>query len=344
VQPFTFALQKGHRYAEDDRTEGQKTKRVTIVSLSEPIERPGLLPGTDPRVAWPVYLSGLPAYLNSRVAGQAAAIDRIARAVQAAELGLNEESDRPKCSFLLLGPTGVGKTESAKCFTEYLFGFRSAIEMVFMNEYSTDARLTEFLGRTEGAVRRNPRGATLLFDEIEKAHPRFIDIFLSLLEEGKLTTLSGERISVSKFYLVLTSNLGSGDLAKMENARYAMMERVALEVASEALRPELFARIAERIVFKPLELDVQKNIIESLIKSKLNVLSHYFEMNLSIDSGPVIAFLLRVGYSRSQGARRLLQEVDRQFNFASLNCALTSRKPTEGKFYYDTSLGQLVLR
>jgi ATP-dependent Clp protease ATP-binding subunit ClpA len=70
---------------------------------------------------------------------------RIARAAQAAELGLNDGGNRPKCSFLFLGPTGVGKTESAKCFTEYIFGGRSVLEMVFMNEYSSDARLPDFL-------------------------------------------------------------------------------------------------------------------------------------------------------------------------------------------------------
>ena len=293
---------------------------------------------------WRFYLSGLAGYMKSRITGQEGAIDRIARAVQAAELGLNESGNRPRCSFLLLGPTGVGKTESAKCFTEYLFGSRAALEMLFMNEYSSEARLPQFLQNTEIAIRRHPDGGTLLFDEIEKAHAPLIDIFLSLLEEGELTTFSGKRISISKFYLALTSNLGSGDLAKMENARYAMMERVALDTASQALRPELFARITERIVFKPLGLEVQKSIIDGLIRSKLDLLSRYFAMDLSVDSGPVTAFLLRVGYNRSQGARRLRQEVDRQFNLASLNCALTGTKPSEGKFYYDASAGQLVLK
>jgi ATP-dependent Clp protease ATP-binding subunit ClpA len=298
----------------------------------------------DPEIEWRVYLAGLPSYLASRIAGQAAAIGRIARAVQAAELGLNDEGSRPRCSFLFLGPTGVGKTESAKCFNEYLFGSRSALEMVFMNEYSSDSRLPEFLRRAEAAIRRNPEGTTLLFDEIEKAHPRLIDVFLSLLEEGELTTLSGPRISVSKFYLVLTSNLGSGDLARMESAPYAMMERVALDGASQALRPELFARITERIVFRPLGLDVQKSIIEAMIEAKLKVLSEYFGTKLSIDVGPLTAFLLRVGFNKSQGARRLRQEVDRQFNLASLNYALSDRKPSEGKFYYDSSVGCLVLK
>src|SRR6202166_248173 len=288
----------------------------------------------DPEKAWRFYLSGLASYLESRIAGQSSAMGRIARAVQAAELGLNDEGHRPKCSFLFLGPTGVGKTESAKCFTEYIFGVRAALEMVFMNEYSSDARLPDFLARAEAAIRRNPDGATLLFDEIEKAHPRLIDIFLSLLEEGVLTTLSGDRVSISRLYLVLTSNLGSGDLARMESAPYAMMDRVALEGASHALRPELFARITERIVFRPLSLEVQRGIIEALIEAKLSVLSKFFGMEMSVDSGPVSAFLLRAGYNRSQGARRLRQEVDRQFNLAALSCALSSTRPSEGKFYY----------
>jgi len=298
----------------------------------------------DPEMEWRVYLAGLPNYLESQISGQSAAIGRIARAVQAAELGLNHSENRPRCSFLFLGPTGVGKTESAKRFNEYLFGSRSALEMVYMNEYASDLRLTEFLRRAEAAIRRNPEGTTLLFDEIEKAHVRVIDIFLSLLEEGELTTLSGDRISVSKFYLVLTSNLGSGDLARMESAPYAMMERVALDGASQVLRPELFARITERIVFRPLGLEVQKSIIEALIEAKLKVLSEYFGMNLSVDAGPLTAFLLRMGYNKTQGARRLRQEVDRQFNLASLNYALSCRKPSEGKFYYDSSVGCLVLK
>jgi ATP-dependent Clp protease ATP-binding subunit ClpA len=297
----------------------------------------------DPEIQWRLYLSGLPGYVASRISGQAAAIGKMAQAIQAAELGLNDNGNRPKCSFLFLGPTGVGKTESAKCFTEYVFGSKASLEMIFMNEYSSESRLSEFLRRTEMAIRRSSEGATLLFDEIEKAHVQLIDVFLSLLEEGQLTTLSGNRLSVSKFYLVLTSNLGSGDLTKIENAPYAMMERVALDVASQSLRPELFARITERIVFRPLGLEVQKNIVEALIDAKLKVLSEYFGRQLAVDRGPVMAYLLRVGYNKSQGARRLRQEVDRQFNQAALNWALSYRMPGEGKFYYDSVAG-LVLR
>jgi ATP-dependent Clp protease ATP-binding subunit ClpA len=298
----------------------------------------------NPDVRWRFYLSGLRNFLEARLTGQTMASQRIARAIQAAELGLNDCGKRPKCSFLFLGPTGVGKTESAKCFTEFIFGSRAALEMIFMNEYSSDLRFQEFLERTEAGIRRHPDGTTLLFDEIEKAHPRLIDVFLSFLEEGQFTARSGERISVSKFYVVLTSNLGSGDLAKMENAPAAMLERVAMDIASQSLRPELFARITERIVFRPLGLEAQKEIIEGLIAAKLKVLASYFSRSLSIDRGPVTAFLLRIGYNKAQGVRMLHQEVDRQFNLACLNWALSHRTPTEGRFYYDATAGCLTLR
>jgi ATP-dependent Clp protease ATP-binding subunit ClpA len=295
-------------------------------------------------LGWRTYLAGLREYLEYGIAGQAGAMTRISRAIQSAELGLNSTGPRAKASFLFLGPTGVGKTESAKRFTEYLFGTRSAIELIFMNEYSSDHRFAEFLDRTETAIRRNPQGTTLLFDEIEKAHPRLIDLFLSLLEEGMLTTHNGERLPVSQFYLVLTSNLGSGDLAKMENAPYSMMERVALDVASQSLRPELFARITERIVFRPLGLETQRGIIENLISEKLEILAEHFGIPLSIDRGPVTAFLLRCGYNRAQGARLLKQEIDRQFNIACLRWALIGQSPVEGKFFHDATTGCLVLR
>src|SRR5215471_11296247 len=116
----------------------------------------------DPETAWRYYLSGLQNYLDSRIVGQSVATAKIARAIQASEFGLNETGNRPKCSFLFLGPTGVGKTESAKCFAEYLWGEKTALEMIFMNEYSSDARLKEFLDMTDAAIRRRNIEAVLL--------------------------------------------------------------------------------------------------------------------------------------------------------------------------------------
>src|SRR5258708_12958277 len=124
---------------------------------------------------WYSHLSGLTPALECKIIGQKGAVCRVARAVQAAELGLNERRSQPKASFLFLGPTGVGKTETAKCFSEYIFGSPTGLEMVFMNEYSPHSRFQEFLERTEPAIPRHPNASPLLFDEIEKSHPRLVD-------------------------------------------------------------------------------------------------------------------------------------------------------------------------
>jgi ATP-dependent Clp protease ATP-binding subunit ClpA len=300
------------------------------------------LPDTDRQ--WRAHLSNLEFYLEQRIRGQRQAVRRVTQALQASALGLNAGSAGPRASFLFLGPTGVGKTETAKAFTEYLFGSRASLEMLFMNEYAAATRTPEFLSRLEVAIARNPRGATLVFDEIEKAHPQLIDLFLSLLDEGLFTTASGERLAVKPFYLVLTSNLGSGDLAKMESVPHATMERVALDVARQSLRPELFARITEHIVFRPLDLEVQKQIVDELIVRKMEGLSRYFGRRLTIARGPVAAFLLRLAYNKNQGARMLRQEVERQFNRACLPWALRNEVPPEGHFDYDPGRAGLLLR
>src|SRR6266478_2670583 len=100
--------------------------------------------GLELGLEWCSHLSGLAPTLESKIIGQKGAITRVARAVQAAELGLNERRSQPKASFLFLGPTGVGKTETAKCFSEYIFRSPTALETVFMNEYSSDSRFHEF--------------------------------------------------------------------------------------------------------------------------------------------------------------------------------------------------------
>jgi ATP-dependent Clp protease ATP-binding subunit ClpA len=122
-----------------------------------------------------------------------------------------------------------------------------------------------------------------------------------------------------------------------------VLSSLALDVAAQSLRPELFARISERIVIRPLDLETQKMILYKLIRQKLEVLSIFFGRALGIDGGPATAFLLRVGYSKAFGARMLRQKVDRQFNSASLPWALSGRTPQRGVFRHDPSGGCLVL-
>jgi ATP-dependent Clp protease ATP-binding subunit ClpB len=288
-------------------------------------------------------LSNLEDFLTSRIRGQGRALGKLTRAVQAAELGLNENCARVRGSFLFLGPTGVGKTESAKLFTQHVFGSSAALEVMFMNEYSSASRCSEFFSRLQQILERPGNGRTLLFDEIEKADPSLIDVFLSLLDEGQFTANDGRRLTASNAYIVLTSNLGSGDLSKMEAAAYSTIERIALDFASQSLRPELFARISERVVFQPLGIEAQKRIVDDLVAEKSTVLERYFGRRLEVEGGPVRAFLIRVAFSRSQGARHVRQEINRQFNAAALPWALAGKTPREGIFRYDPATGALVL-
>jgi ATP-dependent Clp protease ATP-binding subunit ClpA len=295
-------------------------------------------PALSERERWERYLSGLGCYLKKHLLGQDEALSRVARGVRSAVLGLNGPSFNPLASFLLLGPTGVGKTQTAKLVAEYIYGAGTQLEMIFLNEFPVESKFGDFIAQLETAVLRNPQGTTILFDEIEKGFFGVMDVFVSLLEEGVLTTKKG-RLSVGNFILILTSNLGSSDLALMENSAYATMERQVLEVGRQYLRPELFNRIDDRIVYRPLGHEIQKKIIARLIEDKLAILSQKAGHLLSYDREPVEAFLFRVNRKGGQGARSLKLEVDRQFNRAFLE-----QKGGRGSnFCYDSAGGHLVL-
>jgi ATP-dependent Clp protease ATP-binding subunit ClpA len=302
----------------------------------------GLAVGPNAREAWKRYLSGLAGYLKRNLKGQDDALERVARGVTAAILGMNDTSAGPLASFLFLGPTGVGKTQSAKLFNEYVYGPAQPLEIIFCNEYPVESKFKDFARKLEQVIRRNPSGTTILFDEIEKGHEKLRDVFLSLLDEGLFTATSGERLSVHNFIITMTTNLGSNELALMENSLYTTMERQVLDFARGALRPELFNRITERIVFRVLGLEVQRLIIRELIEKKLRLLSVTLGMALTYDAGPVEAFIYRLNKKGGQGARSLKQEVDRELNRAALPWALSEASPPEGKFCFNNGLGHLV--
>ena len=193
-------------------------------------------------------------------------------------------------------------------------------------------------------VSAHAAGTAFLFDEIEKAHRAIIDIFISLLDEGQITDLDGSRISVGNCYLVLTSNIGAARWASMETTKYSRMESFAFEQARKVLRPELFNRITETIVFRPLSQEVQISILRELLSKKLNYLeSRLRKRPLAVDDR-ANAQLLRKCFTQAEGARRLRQELDRQINLAALPWMLENRLPSEGRFYYEPKLDQLVLR
>ena len=289
-----------------------------------------------------IDLPGLEKFLQAKIFGQEEAIRKVSEALLSAEFGLNETGSRPRGAFLFMGPTGVGKTETAKRFTEYLFD-KAKLEMFFMNEYQDSYKIADLIDRLQEGLRRNPNGTTLLFDEIEKAHPKIIDIFLSMLDEGKVTLDASNRLSVSGCYIVLTSNLGSRTFPEMENSKYQTLQDFALAEARKSLRPELVARLTETIVYRPLKQETQIQILSSLIFRKLVHLERVLKMPLQVEERSVQAHLLRVGFTTTGGARFIRQEVDRQLNRAVLPWLLQGRRAAQGTIRYDVKDAGLVL-
>jgi ATP-dependent Clp protease ATP-binding subunit ClpB len=287
-------------------------------------------------------LEDLENYLKGRVIGQEDALSRVSRALQAAECDLNDRGPRPKGSFLFMGSRGVGKTETAKAFTEYLWD--GGLTMLYLNEYQRADDVDDLVLAIKRGLSTNSIGTTFLFDEIEKAHRGVIDVFISLLDEGQITDSDGSRISIGNCYLVLTSNIGAVRWGSMETTQYSRMESFAFEQARKVLRPELFNRLTEAIVFRPLSQKVQIDILKEMLGRKLvHLESRLGKRPLSVDER-VNAHLLRKCFTQTEGARRLRQELDRQINLAALPWALEKRSPSEGRFYYDPRTDQLVLR
>ena len=258
-------------------------------------------------------LARLSEYLRSRIRGQPEVIARVAAVLQRAELGLTKPG-RPKASFLFLGPTGVGKTELTLCFSDYLLGAGS-VHRFDMSEYQNQNAVGLLLGEHLGergllgtALDRNAV-ATLLFDEIEKAHPRVLDLFLQMLDAARVTLADGNTLDLSRCYIVMTSNLGSAEVMGLHHSAYATMERHVLTRAQQSLRPELYARLTEKLVFNRLSYDVQVEIARLCLDEEV---AFYAARGHRLNAGDeVLNHLVRVGYHPRLGARPLRDAVER---------------------------------
>jgi ATP-dependent Clp protease ATP-binding subunit ClpB len=250
-------------------------------------------------------LRTLPMRLKALLTGQDMAIDLVAERLQHGELGLTTPG-RPKASFMFLGPTGVGKTELTLRFTEDLIGPGRVVRLD-MSEYQTADRLALLLGTVEepgriaeGFDACEGRG-TLLFDEIEKAHPRVLDVLLQLLDAARLTTGRNRVIDFSAWYVVLTSNIGAQRIMTMRKSKYETMERLVRQDAQRELRPEIFARITVTVVFNKLDYDAQCAIAAGMIGKECAALSaHGFAISPSETVSEVV---IQRGYHERLGAR-----------------------------------------
>jgi ATP-dependent Clp protease ATP-binding subunit ClpA len=258
-------------------------------------------------------LNGLELHLRTAIRGQDHVIPRVASVLHRGELGFTKPN-RPKGSFLFLGPTGTGKTELTLAFTRYLFGEEHLLR-IDMSEYQTQESLAVLLGGKLGdegtlglAVKRAGFG-TILFDESEKAHPRVLDILLQILDAARITLANGVTLDLSSFYVVLTSNLGAADVMQLQHAPLFTMERHVLGKARRSFRPELFARITEKLVFNRLTFDVQLEIAAAMLTAEL---AFFADKGITLSAAPaVLAFLVQRGFHPQLGARPLRDVVEK---------------------------------
>lgn len=260
-------------------------------------------------------LTGLGTALENQIKGQPHVLPQVVEALQNGELGLTDP-DRPKATFLFLGPTGVGKTELTLAFTRHLFGEEHLFRLD-MSEFQNQESVGVLLGRNEnesGLIAKRFAAVkgkgTLLLDEIEKAHPRVLDLLLQILDAARVTMANGETLDLSKFYVVCTSNIAA---SAMLNARHSVRSTLVRFVESQAqaqLRPEVFARFQTVSVFDRLEYDVQLKIAQHLLDREISNQRSRCEIKISYDP-KLVPFLTGQGVHPRLGVRPLRGCIER---------------------------------
>jgi len=254
--------------------------------------------------------------LRRRVIGQDEALVAVANAVRRARAGL-QDPNRPIGSFIFLGPTGVGKTETARALAEFLFDDERAMIRLDMSEYMEKHAVARMIGAPPGyvgyeeggqlseAVRRRPY-SVVLFDEIEKAHPDVFNILLQILDDGRLTDSKGRVVDFKNTVLIMTSNLGSREILSVQDDDKQVRE-AALAVLREHFKPEFLNRIDDIVVFKKLGKEQIAKIIDVQLERLRNMLADR-DISIELDESAK-ELLVKEGYDPVYGARPLKRAI-----------------------------------
>ncbi|MFP3915599.1 MAG: AAA family ATPase, partial [Actinomycetota bacterium] len=265
--------------------------------------------------------------LHKRIIGQHDAIQAVSKAIRRTRAGLKDPR-RPAGSFIFLGPSGVGKTETAKALAQFLFGQEDALIQLDMSEYMEKHTVSRLVGSPPGyvgydeggqlteAVRRKPF-SVVLFDEIEKAHPDVFNTLLQILEDGRLTDAQGRTVDFKNTVIIMTSNLGTRDLHKKsvgfqvedEEMSYEKMKERVTDELKRHFRPEFLNRLDEVIVFHELTTEEIKLIVDLLLSRVREQLeAQHLDLVLTDDAKE---FLGAKGYDPELGARPLRRAIQR---------------------------------
>ena len=260
--------------------------------------------------------------LRERVVGQDAALSVVANAIRRSRAGLSDPK-RPIGSFIFLGPTGVGKTETARALAEFLFDDEQAMVRIDMSEYMEKHAVARLIGAPPGyigydeggqlteAVRRRPY-AVILFDEVEKAHPDVFNVLLQIMDDGRLTDSKGRTVDFKNTVLIMTSNLGSAFLVSdslKSDKDFEMARESVMHMLREHFRPEFLNRVDDMVIFRPLGhaqmneiLDLRLNDIRKLLEDR--------QISLELTE-PARQLILASGWDAAYGARPLKRALQR---------------------------------
>ena len=264
-------------------------------------------------------LTRLEGELGRRVIGQPEALAAVANAVRRARAGL-QDPNRPTGSFIFLGPTGVGKTETARALAEFLFDDERAMVRLDMSEYMEKHAVARMIGAPPGyvgyeeggqlteAVRRRPY-AVVLFDEVEKAHPDVFNVLLQILDDGRLTDAQGRTVDFRNSVLIMTSNIGSQYLLEAGQGGWEQAETKVLEMMRQTFKPEFLNRVDDVIIFRPLDHDDLAKIVDLQIARVARLVE---DKKLRLEVTPTAKqLIISEGYDPVYGARPLKRAIQR---------------------------------
>ena len=260
--------------------------------------------------------------LRERVVGQDEALSAVANAIRRSRAGLSDPK-RPIGSFIFLGPTGVGKTETARALAEFLFDDEAAMVRIDMSEYMEKHAVARLIGAPPGyvgydeggqlteAVRRRPY-AVILFDEIEKAHPDVFNVLLQVLDDGRLTDSKGRTVDFKNTVLIMTSNAGAAQLSTAWASGEEGFEEAKVRVMDELrkhFKPEFLNRVDDIVIFRPLGDEQLTHIVDLRLKDLQTLLA---DRKITLDlTDEARQAIFKAGYDRAYGARPLKRAIQR---------------------------------